>query len=217
MANYMSEAGNYYNYSTIYFIKKIIETNSKLSKFDILEKVKEFLFEHSEEFFNEPLDNIDDIKIIDERLLKYTNKEKPFELKECYFDELENTKLVNSNYKPYYRVYKAKYKEENNEEIKLFIDLKISGIVKKLEFPRILEKNNQTILTIRGIRNIKIKNTGQKVVPLSEYKNNFFYDKNNIFNLRINIPNEKCLINNLYKRIIYEDKGLYRFIYDIKD
>ena len=217
MANYMSEAGNYYNYSTIYFIKKIIETNSKLSKFDILEKVKEFLFEHSEEFFNEPLDNIDDIKIIDERLLKYTNKEKPFELKECYFDELENTKLVNSNYKPYYRVYKAKYKEENNEEIKLFIDLKISGIVKKLEFPRILEKNNQTILTIRGIRNIKIKNTGQKVVPLSEYKNNFFYDKNNIFNLRINIPNEKCLIKNLYKRIIYEDKGLYRFIYDIKD
>ena len=216
MANYMSEAGNYYNYSTIHFIKKIIETNLKFIKFDILEKVREFLFDHSEEFFNEPLENIDDIKIIDENLLKYTNKEKPFELKECYVDELENTKLVNSNYKPTYRVYKAKYKEENNEEIKLFIDLKISGIVKKLEFPRIVEKNNQTILTIRGIRNIKIKNIEQKETnSILSYKSNYFND--NKFNLIIKIPNEKCIIKNLYKRIIYEDKGLYRFIYDIKD
>ncbi len=205
------------NYSTIHFIKKIIETNLKFIKIDILEKVREFLFDHSEEFFNEPLENIDDIKIIDEKLLKYTNKEKLFELKECYVDELENTKLENSNYKPTYRVYKAKYKEENDEEIKLFIDLKISGIVKKLEFPRIVEKNNQTILIIRGIRNIKIKNFEQKVKALSEYKKIYFDDKNNIFNLRINIPNEKCIIKNLYKRIIYEDKGLYRFIYDIKN
>ena len=38
-----------------------------------------------------------------------------------------------------------------------------------------------------------------------------------MFNLIIYIPNEKCIIGNLYKRIFNADKGLYRFIYNIQE
>ncbi len=38
-----------------------------------------------------------------------------------------------------------------------------------------------------------------------------------MFNLRIYIPNEKCIIGNLYKRIFDVDNGLYRFIYNIQE
>ncbi len=126
MANDRSDAGNYYNHSTFNFIKKLIETNFNFIKFNIIEKVREFLFDHSEEFFNEPLENIDDIKIIEEnnkRLLKYTNKEKPFELKECYVDELGNANFIQTNYKPSYRAYKVKCNDNNEESNKLFLDI----------------------------------------------------------------------------------------------
>ncbi len=84
-------------------------------KFPILDNIREFLFDHLEEFFNEPLKNIDDIKIIEEnekRLLKYTNKEKHFELKECYIDKLGNSNFIQINYKPLYRAYKVKYRDD---------------------------------------------------------------------------------------------------------
>ena len=38
MANDKSEAGSYYNESTIYFIKKLIQTNLNFVKFPILIK-----------------------------------------------------------------------------------------------------------------------------------------------------------------------------------
>ena len=160
MANENSEAGHYYNESTINFIKKIIKTNLNFVKFPIIEKVKEFLFEHSEEFFNDSLKNKDDILIEEENkkiFFKYTGE--PFELKEYYIDELENTNLIQSNYIPYYRVYKAKYKDENGEEIKLIIDFEISGEVEyqSIDSPEIEDKNNQYMITISGKRNLKNK------------------------------------------------------------
>ncbi len=101
MANDNSEAGDYYNKSTLEFIKVQIIVNCINYKFPIIEKVKEFLYEHSEDFFNVPLENSDDIKIIDDnengKKLKYTGK--PFELKECYVDELGNPNFIQSNYK----------------------------------------------------------------------------------------------------------------------
>ena len=36
-----------------------------------------------------------------------------------------------------------------------------------------------------------------------------------MFNLRIYIPNEKCIIGNLYKKKFDVFNGLYRFIYNI--
>ena len=224
MANENSEAGSYYNESTINFIRKIIETNLNFVKFPILENVREFLFDHSEEFFNEPLENKEDLKIIEEdcQKLKYTNKEKPFELKECYIDELGNANFIQSNYKPSYRAYKAIYRDDNGESNKLILDIEISGEVdiKDIEKPKIVNKNGQNIITITGKRNLtkgNLNKTTATIKSIADYKPSYFDNNNKMFNLIIYIPNEKCIIGNLYKRIFNVDKGLYRFIYNIQE
>ena len=217
IANENSEAGKFYNESTINFIKKIIETNLKFEKFPIIEKVKEFLFEHSEDFFKEPLLNIDDIKIIEDerKILKYTGK--PYEFKEYYVDELGNRFFI-ENYKPNYRVYKAKYKDKNGESVKLILNIEISGKVdiQEIRDPKIANINNQNIITIFGRRNLNSKSDNNKK-NIGEYKSSYFNDNNNMFNLKICIPNEKCIIIDLFKRIFYVDQGLYVFIFNILD
>ena len=224
MAKDSSEAGDYYNDSTINFIiiQIIALTNNK--KFDILEQVKKYLAENSEKFFNEGIDE-KDLKITNEgdKLLKYENKEKPFELKECYVDELGNTNFIQSNYKPYYRVYKAKYKENENQTNKLIIDIEISGKVEEIKIYK-TSKNRQNIITVKGQRKLgKKKNqeddesNEKKKKYIGEHKPSYFDESSSLFNLRIFIPNEKCIIGDKYKEIYYEDEGLYRFIYNIQD
>ena len=222
MANDESEAGKFYNKSTLDFIKNQIIAFVNNKKFPIIEKVKDFLFNHSEEFFNEPLENIDDIKIEEEtekKLLKYTNKDKPYELKECYVDELGNANFIQTNYKPSYRIYKVKCNDNGKESNKLFLDIEISGEVdiKDIENPEIVNKNKQNIITLTGKRNLTKNKTSTTVKNIAEYKSSYFDNNNKMFNLRIYIPNEKCIIGNLYKRVFNVDKGLYRYIYDIQE
>ncbi len=231
MANDKSNAGNFYNESTLEFIKNQIIAYTNIKQFPIIDKVKDFLFEHSGEFFNEPLENKEDLKIIEEdghQKLKYTNKEKSFELKECYVDELGNANFIQTNYKPSYRAYKAKSKNDNS--FKLIIDIEISGEV-TINEPDIATKNGQNIITISGTRNLikaskkseenkkenQQENTSEKtpIKNLTEYKSSYFNNKNKIFNLRIYIPFKKCIIKNLLNK--KNKNGLYRFIYNLLD
>ena len=225
MANDGSEAGNFYNESTINCIKDQIIAFTNNNTFPIIEKVRDFLFEHSEDFFNEELENIDDLKISEgeEKLLKYNGKD--FVLKECYVDELGNTNFIQSNYKPNYRVYKAKYKdnENNNETIKLIIDIEISGKVEDINIEKV-SKNRQNIITVKGKRKLgketKKENDDTKEKKkkfFGEHKSSYFNESSTLFNLRIFIPNEKCIIGDLYKEQDFPDEGLYRFIYNIQD
>ncbi len=53
---------------------------------------------------------------------------------------------------------------------------------------------------------------------IKEYKSSYFDEEPTPFNLRIFIPNEKCIIGDLFKPInFYEKEGLYRLIYDIQN
>ena len=225
MANDRSEAGNFYNESTINYIKDQIIAFTNNNTFPIIEKVRDFLFEHSEDFFNEELENIDDLKISqgEEKLLKYNGKD--FVLKECYVDELGNTNFIQSNYKPNYRVYKAKYKDNENENqtIKLIIDIEISGKVEDINIEKV-SKNRQNIITVKGKRKLgketKKENDDTKEKKkkfFGEHKSSYFNESSTLFNLRIFIPNEKCIIGDLYKEQDFPDEGLYRFIYNIQD
>ena len=220
MANDKSEAGEFYNDSTLEFIKFQIINFTNLKSFPIIDKVKQFLFDHSEEFFNDPLEKIEDLKEINENdnsYLKYTNKEKPYELKECLVDELGNANFIQSNYKPSYRAYKVKYKDEKSgESIKLVIDIEISGEIKDVNdlYPKKDNKNGQNIITISGKRELKKIKTKSFI---ADNKSNYFDNENSMFNLRIYIPNEQGIIEKLYKRQFDENKGLYRFIYNIKE
>ena len=235
MAKDSSEAGDYYNDSTINFIINQIMALTNNKPFDILEQVKKYLAENSEKFFNEGIDE-KDLKITDEgdKLLKYENKEKPFELKECYVDELGNTNFIQSNYKPYYRVYIANYIENEKKTPKLIIDVEISGKVEDLDIKKV-SQNKNNIITIKGKRMLGKKkdkkeqnedkteeNSNEKKKNIKkyikEYKSSYFDEEPTPFNLRIFIPNEKCIIGDLFKPInFYEKEGLYRLIYDIQN
>jgi len=228
MANDKSDAGKFYNNSTLEFIKNQIISFTNNKRFPIIEKVKDFLFEHSEDFFNEPLENKEDLKVIEEndiKSLKYTGK--PYELKECYVDVLGNANFIQSNYKPSYRAYKVKYKDENGESTKLILDIEISGDVETndIKSPVVDNKDKKNIITISGKRILKKEkkenennpSLKQQIKNIAENKASYFNDKNSIFNLRIYIPNDICIIGSLYGRKFYVDKGLYRFIYNIQD
>ena len=228
MANDGSEAGDFYNNSTLEFIKNQIISFSNNKRFPIIEKVKDFLFDHSEEFFNVGLKKKEELEIMEEngnKILKYTGE--PYELKECYIDVLGNANFIQSNYKPSYRAYKVRYKDENGESIKLIIDIEISGEVEteNIKNPEIDNKDKKNIITISGNRNLKPKKKNNEndnsikptIKNIAENKASYFNDKNSIFNLRIYIPNDICIIGSLYERDFNEEKGLYRYIFNIQD
>ena len=183
MANDGSNAGNFYNDSTIDFIKNQIISFTDNDNFPIVEKVKDFLFDNSEIFFNEELEKRDELVISeDPKELKYTGKD--FELKECYVDESGNTNFIQSNYKPYYRVYKAEYTEDEKQSIKLIIDIEISGKVEEIKIDKV-SKNKQNIITIKGKRSLGKKKTQEDDNDDNKKKKNIFQNTNLVISLRI--------------------------------
>ncbi len=69
MANDESEAGKYYNESTINYLKNQISTFVGIKRFPIEEKIKEFLFNISNEIMEEPIKDINQI-IIENNCIK---------------------------------------------------------------------------------------------------------------------------------------------------
>ena len=212
LANSESEAGKFYNDSTISYIKTQITAFTKNDEFPIIDKVKEFLIDHSGEFFNNKIDK-DSLKEETEPvpLLKYEGES--YELKKCYFDELGNTNFIQTSYVPKYKVYIANYKKENNEP-KLFIDVLISGNISNLQINYAMQ-NKQNIFTITGNRELINNEKEEENIKNSVSNNTSCFKKgSNMFNLRIIIPIKKCHINGLIDES--KKKGLYRFIYNIK-
>lgn len=218
MANEGSEAGKYYNESTINFLTTQILSYTNNESFPIIEKVKKFLFKNSDIFFNNSLEDEKDIQEIvddDDNKLKYVNKEKDYKLKECYEDELGNTNFIQSDYKPYYRAYIVDYKDDKGESKKFILDIEISGKIDNdmLKIEKVI-KGNESIITITGQKKKK-QNEQKYQKTISEYKSHYFTNELKNFNLRIYIPSEYCIVGNLYKKKLFIDEGLYRYIFDV--
>ena len=201
-----NEASDYYNESTLYFIKNQIIPIVNNKKFPIKTKVIDFLKAHSEDFFNEPFDDNCKLEIKDEKL-EYEGKD--YELKECILDELGIPFFIQSNYLPNHRIYLGEYK---NEGKKLFIDIEVSGVVNFESVDVLFDKNIQYIITIKGKRTIKYndKNINYR---LSDNKLSYLNNSSNLFNLRIFIDKKDCIINKFEK--VLDDKGIYTFIFSI--
>ncbi len=201
-----NEASDYYNESTLYFIKNQIISIVNNKKFPIKTKVKDFLKAHSEDFFNEPFDDNCKLEIKDEKL-EYEGKD--YELKECILDELGIPFFIQSNYLPNHRIYLGEYK---NEGKKLFIDIEVSGVVNFESVDILFDKNTQYIITIKGKRTIK-NNDKNINYRLSDNKLSYLNNSSNLFNLRIFINKIDCIINDFEK--VLDDKGIYTFIFSI--
>ena len=116
-----SEAGNYYNYSSINFIRNIIVTNNDQKFFDIIKELKEFLIQESIKYLETNDDvfipiNEDNI-IIEEKknenneknqkktyLMKIQNTSN-FQLKKLQTDESGNFKYLRNAFTPPFSYY----------------------------------------------------------------------------------------------------------------
>ena len=200
-----NEASNYYNESTLKFIKYNITSFINNKKFPIKTRVIDFLKSHSGDFFNEPFNNECKLEVKNE-ILKYEGSK--YELKECILDELGVPFFIQSNYLPNHRIYLGEYKSEGE---KLFIDIEVSGSVTFETVDNLYDKkNSQNIITIKGKRKINGQNTNNK---LSENKLSYLNNSSNLFNLRIFINTNDCIVNKFNK--VLDNKGIYTFIFDI--
>jgi hypothetical protein len=194
MANDDSDAGKYYNDSTIEYIKKQIIAYVNYSKFDIKNRVKEFLANVSNEIIDNQIEK-DNIKIEGNKIIVNNINSTEVKLKNCLTDELGTNSFVSTIYKPKYR----RYKKKDGEEEFYIIEIEIPGGVE--DFSQILDKKvGNNIISIKGKK---------KVV------NNETNKKNNSFNLEIKIPIEQVNLNEFINDRTEFKNGIYKLYYSI--
>ena len=185
MAKDDTEAGDYYNESTINYIKNQIVTFVGIKKFPIEEKVKEFLFQISKDIMEEPIDDIDKIKIEDKYIKLSAEDGKEFKLKKCLVDELGMNLFVGTKYKPKYRYFIKKDKDEKSNNINVFvIQFAMNGSVKGLKC-KVSVSGEYYFFTISGEK--VINNENEKLEGLSNREEGYF-------SFEIKVPNSQILL-----------------------
>ena len=234
-----SEAGNYYNYSTIQFIRNIIKRYSAPRTFDVIEELKEFLIQESFKYFqkNDENNNNVTIPIKEENIFieKINNENTEIqienEIKKSYLMKIKkipNLKLkylildkinyVRNAFTPPYIYYKEFVDEDffdkKNKKFKNN-NKKIEVLVIEIELGGKIINFRSKIFTGNGKYYVFI--TGTKELP----KNNKMFDyesniKENEFRIEFEIDmNELELKNNKLKKWTKKD-GILKLYYEIK-
>ena len=128
MAKEGSDAGKFFNDTTINFLRKQIMSQTKTETFDVLEEIKEFLIfaslnymikeEKKEDKKERPIDK-DEIEIKTENDVTYLQcKNKNFKLKDCIINEMGISNFTSENsINPSFKCYKGTYvNKKKNEE-----------------------------------------------------------------------------------------------------
>ena len=122
MARKGSEAGNYYNNSTIQFLRNQIKSFTKVKSFDIIETFKSYLSIASGIYMEKPIE-IENIKY-EEKEKKFIIKSKDkITFKKCYVDEIGISNFYGNTIEPPYD-----YKRYNN---KIAINIELPGAISK--------------------------------------------------------------------------------------
>ena len=197
IANEDSPAGNYYNRSTIKYLKKQLSQVKEKRSFDIIQNLKDFLVSFSGEIF----DKIEESSIKEENeCIKLVNKEN-LELKDCLIDVLGNNIIKDTNFKPKYRY--GYFSDSSTEEKKFFLEIELFGIWKLSQ--RIEIKETFFIIFIHGEK--------EKKLTEREYLFKNYIPKDN-FDLAIKVENIKGIVNDDPKT--EEENGLYILIFTLR-
>ena len=197
IANEDSPAGNYYNRSTIKYLKKQLSQVKEKRSFDIIQNLKDFLVSFSGEIF----DKIEESSIKEENeCIKLVNKEN-LELKDCLIDVLGNNIIKDTNFKPKYRY--GYFSDSSTEEKKFFLEIELFGIWKLSQ--RIEIKETFFIIYIHGEK--------EKKLTEREYLFKNYIPKDN-FDLAIKVENIKGIVNDDPKT--EEENGLYILIFTLR-
>ena len=197
IANEDSPAGNYYNRSTIKYLKKQLSQVKEKRSFDIIQNLKDFLVS----FYGEIFDKIEESSIKEENeCIKLVNKEN-LELKDCLIDVLGNNIIKDTNFKPKYRY--GYFSDSSTEEKKFFLEIELFGIWKLSQ--RIEIKETFFIIYIHGEK--------EKKLTEREYLFKNYIPKDN-FDLAIKVENIKGIVNDDPKT--EEENGLYILIFTLR-
>ena len=153
-----SEAGKYYNYSCINYLRNLVSVSNP-KKFDIIEELKDFISEKSFNYIEkEKSDNKipiekDNFEIINDNnnnlklVLKNINNLK---LKRLVADESGNFKYFGNAFSPSFTYYK-----EFLNDIECFvIAIELAGKIKKLRQKISLMNNGKYFISITGIKEL---------------------------------------------------------------
>ena len=192
MARDGTEAGEYYNTTTIHFLRQIMNTYCNRQTFPIEKRLKEFLFKISNNIMEKPIDNINQI-IIKDKLVRLTyEKDKKLKFK-IYNEIIFSEQLMGNKYIPKYYYYKSQ------DGRFLFIELIICGDIINLK-NKIDLLNNFYYFHYEGEKSINIENPKEsEIIGFSKKKERFF-------NFDIKIPITEIFLKE-YK--IYSKKFEY--------
>ena len=198
-ANEGSEAGNYYNDYTLYFIEHAYQQVTDLKPFNVIKTIKERFIDLSKEII-EKTDNkllskediISDEEIIKTRKIKLVNH-REIVLKRCLIDELGFSNLKGNGFEPNYNYFI----KGNKIEIRVEVPGN-SSISSKIEY-----SGEYTVIRLKGVKipdiEPKIEDNLYNTREFGEFNLNIFLKSEDY-----NIKNEKPKKNDKKGVIILE-------------
>ena len=220
-----SEAGNYYNFSTIYFLKNFLVSEGNPKKFDLLSELKDFIFNNSYKYFkrndiNESEEIIYPIDFDKIQILENENNKKKIILPSNLDIKLINN--INKEsfnfekfYVPKYSYYKKRVKksfinkninDKEKEKVEvLVIEIELNGKIKELKQKINIDKYNYYNFLIAGKEELKDNND---II----IENN---DKENKFKLEFKINMDELQLKNYNLIKFVKKNGIIKLYYEI--
>lgn len=206
MAKEDSEAGKFYNHSSIEFLKSQIQAINRQKKYDIINNLKNFFMAYGENYFDhdsinsepEDLFTKENLKVNEDKL--YVETQKNLTLKKCYIDEIGTATYKGNIASPPYCYYK-----ENGKFI-ILIELCGKFIQEKFK----IDCHNTRIGTLIFKFFIHTEKNPNKSIFSSIEEGEFF--------LTFEVPLSEIMIKNKKFTKEYDSKnGILKVIYDIND
>ena len=231
IANKDSPAGKYYNGSTIKYLNKQLLQVKEKRNFNVVESLKTFLITVSGEIFNKKLDsgsittdknaikiknndneenNINDNEIIenDEKEKNQDNiifqNNNQLDLKDCSLDELGNSIIIDTQFKPKYR---CGYFLDSKNIKKFFMEIELFGQWKITQEIKIGD-DSFFIIHIEGKKEKEI------IRKEEEYITKNYLPSNN-FTLEVKIDKCKGIVKD--NPVAEIDNGLYILVYSLME
>ena len=176
MAQEESEAGKYYNNSTIEYLRKQLIACTKSKKYDVIETFKSYLATVSGRYMEEEIkqESIEYKK--DERKF-IIKQDKPIKLKKCFIDEIGTPNFFGNVIEPNYDC-----------------QIKKDKIVVRIELPGEVSDFKTRINPIRGFYNFNYKGTIKFTKDYSTFKEGNMKDGE--FRLEFRIPISQGTLSN---------------------
>ncbi len=220
MAREGSEAGKYYNNSTIQYIKNQIIAFIGVEVFPIEEKLKDFLFQISKEIMEKGIESKDEIQIIESdnnqsekeneieviKSIKLVPKEnKEYKLTKYLIDELGSNIFEGTTFKPKYRYYKDKKNK------KFIIEIAMCGGLRGLKCKPINLGENYRF-HFEGFKTFDTINP-KEVKSEPQYLKN--ERKNGNFSFDIIVPTDEVILSENKHSKVEKNYGIITFEFNL--